>query len=460
MTIAALPANLPQLLRQAGLDVVEIDGWRSRKRPGSFGATGVLNHHTGASAQGWSLTKELQYARWMFLTGRSDLNAPLVQIALGRSGRVYIGAAGRANHAGKAKASGSVSAGDGNKLYVGIEWMLSGNEHIPDRMRKAGTTLNAVLTEKVLKTSVRTISAHYQTSVTGKWDIGDPAGISFRGHRVLDVNKFRKEVQAERARLFAPVKQPSNGYKIKIGHCSLQFSDGPKMWQHDVALIFARGYQWITGTEAGEAVNWRILYAEAKRRGYTIRRYKSNWIAISNKIVKQGTTVKWGVQTLVDNDLVAGPGHDSNYIFATFVHSEQGVGTISVVSSHYPTKGTPVSKDPARRVNLKWTTLMGKKISAKMADLGEGSALAFYGGDQNIEDSKADTFFGGDVTSCWDELKKYPGTGHGTIDVIATYDRDTRVRCLSADSFTDKELFLHTDHYLVEATYQIERLAA
>ena len=199
-----LPSTLPAALRAAGLTVIEIDGWRERGRPGSFAPLGVLNHHTGASAKGWSAAKCLAYARWMFLTGRSDLNPPLVQLALDPAGRVYIGAAGRANHAGTAKASGTVPAGDGNTLYVGIEWMLSGTEAIPESMMRAGVTLNAVLAEVVLgKIPNTSISAHYQTSVTGKWDIGDPKGIDFKGARVLDMTKFRAAVAAERTRLYA-----------------------------------------------------------------------------------------------------------------------------------------------------------------------------------------------------------------------------------------------------------------
>lgn len=207
--MAKLRSDLPDLLRAAGLDVVVVKGWRFRGRPastGGFAPVGVLNHHTGASAKGWTKARELAYAKWMFLTGRSDLPAPLVQIALGRSGTVYLGAAGRANHAGKAKASGSVAGGDGNRLYCGIEWMLSGTERIPSRMRRAGATLNAVLTEHVTDnsrgTTVNTISCHYQTSVTGKWDIGDPDGIRFGNKMVLDVDKFRNDVAAERVRLY------------------------------------------------------------------------------------------------------------------------------------------------------------------------------------------------------------------------------------------------------------------
>lgn len=212
-----LPRNLPALLRAAGLTVVEVDGWETRGRPastGGFAPVGVLNHHTGASARGWSLAKELVYAKWMFLTGRPNegLPAPLVQMSLGRSGTVYLGAAGRSNHAGTAKASGSVKSGDGNFLYTGIEWMLSGTEDIPAEMMAAGVTLNAVLTEHVTDggkgTSVETISCHYNTSVTGKWDIGDPNGVRFGTKRVLDIRKFRNAVAARRKALYhAPLPQ-------------------------------------------------------------------------------------------------------------------------------------------------------------------------------------------------------------------------------------------------------------
>lgn len=209
--MARLRSDLPRLLRAAGLTVVEVDGWLDRGRPastGGFDPVGVLNHHTGASAKGWTLDKELAYAKWMFLVGRpgDGLPPPLCQIALGRSGTVYVGAAGRANHAGKAKASGSVPAGDGNLLYIGIEWMLSGTETIPAKMMAAGVTLNAVLIEKATDggrgTGVRSISCHYNTSVTGKWDIGDLNGVPFEDKRVLDIVKFRAAAKVRRDALY------------------------------------------------------------------------------------------------------------------------------------------------------------------------------------------------------------------------------------------------------------------
>lgn len=202
--ITKLPDNLPALLREAGLTVVEVDGWRTRERPGGFAPVGVLNHHTGASALGWAAAKIPAYLRFIFTVGRSDLPAPLCQMVLWRDGTVYLGAAGRANHAGVAKAHGTVAAGDGNRLYVGIEWMLSGTEVIPRVMYDAGLLLNATLLKKVLGTSVETVAAHYETSVTGKWDIGDPMGVDFKGHKVLNMVQFRNGV----AELMKPAGRP------------------------------------------------------------------------------------------------------------------------------------------------------------------------------------------------------------------------------------------------------------
>lgn len=226
--MANLPANFAHLLREAGLTVVEVEGWRFRGRPastGGFAPVGSLNHHTGASARGWTRAKELAYAKWMFLTGRSDLPAPLCQVAIGRSGTIYVGAAGRANHAGTAKAVGSVAAGDGNRLYVGWEWMLSGTEEIPKVMYEAAVTANAVLTAEVLKHSVEVIACHFQTSVTGKWDIGDPNGVPFSGHKVLDVAKFRRAVAARRKELKAPARRT-----LSVALVNVPIKVGEKAW--------------------------------------------------------------------------------------------------------------------------------------------------------------------------------------------------------------------------------------
>lgn len=161
--------NLADVLREAGLKVVEVDGWKTRGRPtstGSFDPVGVLCHHTatGKSSSDASVVN-------LLVRGRSDLPGPLAQLGLARDGTVYVVAAGRANHAGTAKASGTVGAGDGNALYVGIEAFNDGRgEPWPAAQYDAYVRLCATLSLKITGSSANTVRGHKETSVTGKID--------------------------------------------------------------------------------------------------------------------------------------------------------------------------------------------------------------------------------------------------------------------------------------------------
>lgn len=191
-----LPKNLPALLRAEGLKVVEIPGWRKRGRPartGSFRPVGVLWHHTGGPANGGRA-----YAAGILTQGRNDLPGPLCHLSIDGDGVVYVVAAGRANHAGKAKAAGTVAGGDGNSLYVGIEIQNLGTTGYSHAQYRATVVATKVLLTKVTKTSVRTVHAHYETSVTGKWDPGNPkdkGGVRYGSAWVLNMDKVRSDVQ-------------------------------------------------------------------------------------------------------------------------------------------------------------------------------------------------------------------------------------------------------------------------
>ncbi|MDQ3222722.1 MAG: N-acetylmuramoyl-L-alanine amidase, partial [Gemmatimonadota bacterium] len=288
--VTLLPKDLPERLRKAGLKVVTIDGWETRGRPGSFAPVGVLNHHTGSFDRDGDFADDLAYAKWLFLQGRADLPAPLCQMALSVEGTVYLGAAGRTNHGGVAKASGSVASGDANTLYIGIEWMLSGTQAIPAKMMKAAAVLNAVLTQQVTKTSVQTISCHYQTSVTGKWDIGDPNGISYGSAKVLNVPKFRVAVQVERDRLVKPPKRPTR--KVSFQHTPMQFSDTEEQMRADVERIFSRGKDHLSGTETGDRPLMQIVKAAAEKHCYRLHLRRSVWVAVKKTLIKEGSRVQ------------------------------------------------------------------------------------------------------------------------------------------------------------------------
>jgi hypothetical protein len=106
----ALPmADMDTALQAAGIPFVEVGyqpadptgapDWRSRGRPastGPFNPTGVLCHHT-ASPAGTSDHTDIS----VILAGNGDAPGPISQIYIGRTGTVYLIAAGRANHGGK-----------------------------------------------------------------------------------------------------------------------------------------------------------------------------------------------------------------------------------------------------------------------------------------------------------------------------------------------------------------------
>jgi len=103
---------LPDVLREAGLEVKEAPGWQTRGTA-TFDPIGVMWHHT-ASGKNWtdqSLTN-------LLVNGRSDLKGPLCHLQLNRDGSYVVIAAGRSNHAGTGRWN-SITAGNTN--FIGIE---------------------------------------------------------------------------------------------------------------------------------------------------------------------------------------------------------------------------------------------------------------------------------------------------------------------------------------------------
>lgn len=78
-----------------GLNVVEVDGWKTRNRnaKGRFGPVhGVMLHHT--ASRGTNSTLD------MIVNGRSDLPGPLSHGMIAKDGTLYLTGWGRTNHAG------------------------------------------------------------------------------------------------------------------------------------------------------------------------------------------------------------------------------------------------------------------------------------------------------------------------------------------------------------------------
>jgi hypothetical protein len=125
---------LPQVLRDAGLEVLEHSGWQNRGHGDMAAVQGILCHHTCGPLHG-----DLPDVN-VLVEGRPDLGGPLCNLGLGRSGKFYMIAAGKGWHAGRGNWQGVT---DGNAHLIGIEAENTGEtkgpraERWPDVQMKA-----------------------------------------------------------------------------------------------------------------------------------------------------------------------------------------------------------------------------------------------------------------------------------------------------------------------------------
>lgn len=178
----ALPLEwLGDVLREAQLAVHETPGWRERSAGSGDlpDPVGVLIHHTAT----WSSPDNPAPSVQLCIDGRDDLAGPLCHVVIGFDGSVHLIAAGRANHAGRARESGPNPAGDGNTLYVGFELDYQGVDQAPspEQYAAARTATAAVL--RHIGRPPEAARGHRETSETGKIDPGH-----------IDLDRFRAEL--------------------------------------------------------------------------------------------------------------------------------------------------------------------------------------------------------------------------------------------------------------------------
>jgi len=240
-------------------------------------------------------------------------------------------------------------------------------------------------------------------------------------------------------------------------HASMQYSDTKAQQIHDAQAVFAYAQKhrvwWLTGTEANQpadAANFRI---GAEQYSYQfIHRGGDVWVALSPLVAAGRPSSAWTAVI---------PGKKGAYptrgvLRVSFSHVQ--LGRITVLASHYNLSGPKHPNAPGAKQN----PIIAAELQAQVRKYGKGNGLVFYGGDQNMHDERphSDTFFGGWLISAWDELDVYDPThpGHETIDVIARSIKDTRVGAVYCHGLDDTKIALHTDHYPVEASYDIRPL--
>lgn len=161
-----LLTDLADACRKADLHVTEVAGWQSRGHGSMAGVRTVVCHHTAGPATGEA--PSLNYIR----------DNGLSQLVLGRSGTVYVVAAGICWHAGVVHRSEW-----SNSYSIGIEAEATGRDAWSDVQYESYARLCAALVE------------HYGLSVAdvrGHKEVAAPAGRKIDPN--FDMDQFRVAV--------------------------------------------------------------------------------------------------------------------------------------------------------------------------------------------------------------------------------------------------------------------------
>lgn len=186
--------QLANNLRRHGLTVVEIAGWQNRAYAGQDlqEVRGVVWHHTATPRSNFERSDLPTLGTC--LNGNAYTPGPLTQLMLGRTGIVYVLAAGVCNHAGAGSAAG-IPRDTGNHYFIGIEMESSGiapADWTEDQLRVA-PYLGAALELSYLQhlpPELRAQIGHKEYSSQGKIDPfqwpGDMDGLRAQINAVLE----------------------------------------------------------------------------------------------------------------------------------------------------------------------------------------------------------------------------------------------------------------------------------
>ena len=206
--IGLMPAryltDLADVLRAAGLTVIEVDGWKTRARSsGGFAAgrpTHLMVHHT-ASPQRTDGQRDVDY----IVAGSPD--KPITNIYTDRKGVVWVCAAGATNTNGKGVDTwgGGVPADAMNLYAIAIEIANTGvGEPYPAEQQQSVLTSSAAIC-KHYGIPTHHVRAHFEWAPTRKIDPSGPSMWAASGKWAMD--EFREDVAATIAQHPQPLPQ-------------------------------------------------------------------------------------------------------------------------------------------------------------------------------------------------------------------------------------------------------------
>lgn len=276
--------------------------------------------------------------------------------------------------------------------------------------------------------------------------------------------------------------------RVRTAHISLQFGDTDQNHTADIEKIFDRCVDrrvgWITGTEAGPGAGNTTAELVRIGREHNYRMYvpsASNgagsstdcWIGVRKDLISRNWKTGFDPAIPGSKQLYKELGVKAEYpkwgprgLVRVGFDCDALQSRVNVGAAHYLTHGRDPEGSTIHGVDhWEWNNKLAEVIGAWARTSARGRNLAFYAGDQNMADAKnnepqGDTFFGEPLTSLADELKKWQSTGHGPIDVIASYNNDGRVTGHDFVVLDDSEFRLNVDHFYLEGTFTVEPITS
>jgi hypothetical protein len=223
--------DLADVVRAAGLAVIEVDGWQTRARGSGGYASGkpdhVMCHHTasGASSDGWP---DVNYCTF------GDDDAPLCNLYLSRDGTVWICCAGGSNTNGSGDCQ-HLSPDSMNSSALGIEAGNNGTGEVwPAAQTSAYQTLTAALCAAYGIGTDR-VHSHAEWAPDRKVD---PYGPSPWGPATWDMAAFRADLTVPDP---APIPPPDPPGEDDVkAYVVLDPRDGETQWVSDLATFKTR----------------------------------------------------------------------------------------------------------------------------------------------------------------------------------------------------------------------------
>lgn len=171
--------DLIRELRNHGVIVKKVKGWKTRGHPGTFDPRAHCNHHTGSNRDSGPAP-----ALGIVTFGRSDLPGPLSNFVTARNGVLYIVAAGRCYHAGYGGPWHGIPKDSGNSYMTSNEIENDGRgEPYSEKQMRIVAILDACLLKK-MKRTVFMDGSHKEWAPDRKID------------PTFDMNKHRARVKA------------------------------------------------------------------------------------------------------------------------------------------------------------------------------------------------------------------------------------------------------------------------